>query len=46
MKKVGKIPKKTRAADADLELDIDEPARASRSSAPKRVGKQKRRFLD
>jgi hypothetical protein len=46
MKKAGRIPKRTRAADADLELDIDEPARASRSSAPKLVGKQKRRFLD
>jgi hypothetical protein len=46
MKKVGKIPKKKRNDDADLALDIDEPARASRSSAPKRIGKQKRRFLD
>ena len=46
MKRAGKIPKKKRNADADLELDIDEPARASRSSAPKRIGGQKRRFLD
>ena len=46
MNKIGKIPKKKRAADDDLSLDIDEPARASRSSAPKRIGGQKRRFLD
>ena len=49
MKKIGKIPKKKRADDDDdddLSLDFDEPARASRSSAPKRIGGQKRRFLD
>ena len=39
-------PKKKRAADDDLSLDIDEPARASRSSASRRIGGQKRRFLD
>jgi hypothetical protein len=50
IKRVGKIPKKKRNDDDDddddLALDIDAPARASRSSASRRVGGQTRRFLD